>query len=263
MIETIASKLTRPLPAANPTFLTFADGNFGRTDSASLRESVQSILIGLQFLILALGTIGFLFATKRQQKRLPPGRTLLFVIFFILIGIAARVLYSIPTLSFIPPEEIVKGATSGIPVPDPKMIKSPEQKAMLERGRYLFSVASCAFCHNPKGDGGSKISWRPFGTLWTRNITSDPKAGIGAWKDEQIARAIRSGITPHGRVLHWQGMIWDHASNWDEEDVRSIIAYLRLLPPVSKEIPPTRPPAADDCEVYTFWTSESSVPGCR
>jgi len=33
LVETIASKLTRPLPAANVTVLTFADGNFGRTDS--------------------------------------------------------------------------------------------------------------------------------------------------------------------------------------------------------------------------------------
>jgi hypothetical protein len=96
-----------------------------------------------------------------------------------------------------------------------------------------------------------------------RNITSDQKAGIGAWKDADIARAIRSGITPTGRVLHWQGMIWDHASNWDEEDVRAIIAYVRLLPPVSKEVPPARPPGPDDCEVYTFWIAQSSVPGCH
>src|SRR4029453_4844111 len=101
--------------------------------------------------------------------------------------------------------------------------------------------------------GGRKISWRPFGTLWVRNITSDRKTGIGRWKDEEIIRAIRSGITPEGRVLHWQGMIWDHASNWDEEDLRSIVAYLRFLPPVSPALPPIRPPAADDCEVYTFW----------
>jgi len=71
-------------------------------------------------------------------------------------------------------------------------------------------------------------SWRPFGTLWSRNITSDARTGIGAWTDQQIVRAIRSGITPDGRTLHWQGMIWDHASNWDEEDyprARDILAH--------------------------------------
>jgi hypothetical protein len=94
------------------------------------------------------------------------------------------------------------------------------------------------------------------------NITPDPETGIGAWNDREIARAIRSGVTPDGRMLHWQGMIWDHASNWDEEDLRAIIAFLRTLPPVSKEIPSARPPAEDDCDKYTFWISESDRPGC-
>jgi hypothetical protein len=58
-------------------------------------------------------------------------------------------------------------------------------------------------------------------------------------------------------------MIWDLASNWDEEDLRSIIAYLRTLPPVSKEIPSARPPAGDDCDKYTFWIKESDRPGCE
>jgi mono/diheme cytochrome c family protein len=263
VIETIASKLTRRLPAAPVTVLSYADGNFGRKDSASFGESLQKILINLQWLILILGAIVFFFAAK-QGKRLPnTWRSWLMIAVLILIGAVVWVFYSLPMLKFIPPEQIVSGATAGIPVPDPALFKSPEHKQMVERGRYLYTVASCAFCHLPNGEGGRKISWRPFGTLWVRNITSDQKTGIGAWKDEEIIRAIRSGITPDGRVLHWQGMIWDHASNWDEEDLRSIVAYLRTLPPVSHAIPPARPPAPDDCDVYTFWIAESSIPGCR
>ena len=61
---------------------------------------------------------------------------------------------------------------------------------------------------------------------------------------------------------------WDrykirHASNWDEEDVRAIIAYLRVLPAVNKKTPADRAPAADDCVIYTFWTSVSHTPGCN
>jgi len=181
---------------------------------------------------------------------------------FLLAGVG-WVLYLLPTLRFIPPEQIVAGATAGIPKPDPASSKTPEQNAMVQRGRYLFTVASCAFCHNPNGAGGTKISWRPFGTLWIRNITSDTRTGIGAWSDEQIARAIRSGITPDGRTLHWQGMTCDLASNWDEEDIRALVAYLRMLPPVDRQIPAARPPQADDCAVYTFWIAKSTVPGCR
>jgi len=49
----------------------------------------------------------------------------------------------------------------------------------------------------------------------------------------------------------------------DREDVRAVIAYLRALPSVRKTIPPDRAPAADDCDVYTFWTSESHAAGCQ
>jgi hypothetical protein len=58
-------------------------------------------------------------------------------------------------------------------------------------------------------------------------------------------------------------MTWDHASNLDEEDVRSVIAFLRILPPVRQPLPPARPPAPDDCDIYTFYTSRSDQPGCR
>ncbi|MFI5090332.1 MAG: c-type cytochrome [Terriglobales bacterium] len=265
--ETVFSKLTRQLPAANVTALTYAYGNFGRTDSQGSFGRLQTMLIDLQWVVLIAGALLFIFAAP-QERRFPGtvrGWLALGVSLFILLllGGVGWVLYSLPTLGFIPPEQIATAVTAGIPQPDPASYKTPEQKVLVERGRYLFTVASCAFCHNPSGDGGGKISWQPFGTLWTRNITSDARTGIGAWTDEQITRAIRSGITPDGRTLHWQGMIWDHASNWDEEDIRALVAYLRTLPPVHRQISPTRPPEPDDCAVYTFWVAKSTVPGCR
>jgi mono/diheme cytochrome c family protein len=143
-------------------------------------------------------------------------------------------------------------------------MSTPERAALIKRGQYLFTVASCSFCHGNDGRGGSKISWKPFGTLHAENITSDPETGIGEWSDEQIARAIRSGVTRKGRQLHWQGMIWDLLSNMDEEDVRAVIGYLRTLPPVKNAIPEARAPEADDCDIYSFFVSgEMRTPGCR
>jgi mono/diheme cytochrome c family protein len=267
VIETIASKLTRSLPAAAVTALTYADGNFARTDALSLGEQWQTALVDLQWLVLIVGVLAFLFAGSGSH-RFPETRrgwviTVVSVSALILLAVVGGIIDALPTLSIIPPDRIVAGATAGIPKPDPAVLPTSEQTALVERGRYLYTIASCAFCHNPNGAGGQKISWRPFGTLWTRNITSDRQTGIGAWSDDQIARAIRSGITPDSRVLHWQGMIWDHASNWDEEDVRSIVAYLRVLPPVVRPIPLTRSPGSDDCTVYTFWVAQSATPGCR
>jgi mono/diheme cytochrome c family protein len=133
---------------------------------------------------------------------------------------------------------------------------------MIERGHYLYSV-SCTICHGTDGGGGTSISWKPFGTLWTRNITAHPQAGVGAWTDAELKRAIRSGVSRDGRQLHWQGMTWDQLSNLDEEDLRAVVAYVRLLPPVNRTVPTPRLPAANDCETYTFYLEKSDQPGCR
>jgi len=277
VIETIVSKLSRSLPAANVTVLSYADGNFGQAQTSGFRvaesqgrgitsaETWQTALVDLQWLVLALAALAFLFVGSQRPPRTLGGwfKLSLGGLALLLIGTIGWVLYALPTLAFFPPEQIANAATAGIPELASSASTTPEQRALIERGRYLYTVASCAFCHNPNGAGGQKISWRPFGTLWTRNITSDRQTGIGSWTDPEITRAIRSGMTPDGRTLHWQGMIWDHASNWDEEDVRAIVAYLRELPPVVRQVPASHPPAADDCEVYTFWVARSDEPGCR
>ena len=183
----------------------------------------------------------------------------------LLVGIG-WVVYSTPALGFIPPSQIHQAATSSIPEVNLAGLKGPEQAVLAERGRYLYAVTSCAYCHGNNGSGGATVSWQASGTLWTRNITTDPETGIGAWSDAEIARAIRSGISRDGRQLHWQGMPWDHFSNLDEEDIRALITYLRELPPVRKEIPEPRPPATDDCVEYTFFltlSGEILPPGCR
>jgi mono/diheme cytochrome c family protein len=265
--ETIVAKLMRPLPAVNPKVLTYADGNFAAPDGRPRSDGRQALLVEAQWIVLALGVVGFIIAAPRSQRfpRTARGWAMGIgvVVAILLLGAAGWVIAELPTLSFIPPDQIISGATGGIPDPDLASLKTPEARALVRRGRYLYTIASCAFCHNPNGAGGQKISWRPFGTLWTRNITSDKRTGIGLWSTVQIARAIRSGIAADGRVLHWQGMIWDHASNWDEEDIRGLVAYVQLLPPIERAIAPARPPAADDCDVYTFWVSDSAVPGCH
>ena len=58
-------------------------------------------------------------------------------------------------------------------------------------------------------------------------------------------------------------MTWDQLSNLEEEDLRAIVTYVRLLPPVNRAVPPARPPAGDDCETYTYYLEKSDQPGCR
>jgi hypothetical protein len=58
-------------------------------------------------------------------------------------------------------------------------------------------------------------------------------------------------------------MTWDQLSNLEEEDLRAVIAYLRLLPSVSRIVPPPRLPADDDCNIYSFYLEQSDRPGCH
>jgi mono/diheme cytochrome c family protein len=272
--ETIIAKLAASTsfpPLGTVTKLVYMDGNFGESAPGLLpRDLLQRVLVGMQWLVLLVGIVAFVRATP-PQRRLPRHlggwvrATLSLLGVLIVVGLG-WVLYSTPALGFIPPEQVNTAITSSIPKPDPARFRDAEQAALAERGRYLYTVASCAFCHNNSGSGGATVSWRASGTLWARNITSDRETGIGEWSDAEIARALRSGVSRSGRQLHWQGMIWDHLSNLDEEDVRALIAYLRTLPAVRKVIPPARPPAADDCEEYTFLLAtadEVLPPGCR
>jgi hypothetical protein len=38
---------------------------------------------------------------------------------------------------------------------------------------------------------------------------------------------------------------------------------MRATPPVNNTVPADRLPTADDCDVFTFWTSESHAAECR
>jgi mono/diheme cytochrome c family protein len=267
IVETIAAKLTRPLPAANPTVLTYADGNYGSLAGPTWRHRPQQALILAQWMVAVAGVVAFVLAAPagRRWPRTWQGGLLAvpMLVGVVVLGMAGWAVYGLPALRVIPPEQIARTVTASIPRPAPTGAASAEQAALAARGRYLYTVASCALCHGNDGAGGAKISWTAFGTLWSRNITSDRETGIGAWGDREIARAIRSGVTPDGRRLHWQGMIWDHASNWDEEDVRAVIAYLRAMPPVRRAIPPARAPAPEDCTTYTFWVARSTAAGCQ
>ena len=266
-LETLLVKLTRPLPAVSPKVLTYTEGNFGATAAGITRDVPQRVLIAAQWVVIAAGVVLFVVAAP-SGRRLPRtargwALTALVVAGMAALAVVAGVVVRLPALAVIPPQQIADAVTGGIPRPGAARLADPAQGALVERGRYLYTVASCALCHGADAAGGAKLSWRMFGTVWARNLTPDSETGLGTWNDGEIARAIRSGIAKDGRILHWQAMIWDHASNWDEEDVRALVAFLRALPPVRRAVSAPRPPAAHDCEVYTFWVERSSVPGCR
>ena len=76
------------------------------------------------------------------------------------------------------------------------------------------------------------------GTVVAPNITPEPTTGAGSWSDDQLARAIREGIGHDGRTL-FPLMPYEHFRNMSDEDVASVVVYLRSLPPVQNLLPKT------------------------
>ncbi len=262
MVETIAVKLLNRNPLLGFPLLTYAIGSYANLPPPSA-AAIADALKDAQWFVLIVGLVLFAVASRRRLLRSAGGRAKLVALVAagIIVFGAGAFLYETPVVSLIPPDRISAGVIAGIPRPDVSKL-SPERVALVQRGRYIFVNASCAYCHGNDGAGGFKVSG-PFGTIFTANISSDRAAGLGAWTNAEVARAVRSGIGRDGRLLFWQGMPWDHFSNLDEEDVVSLIAYLRVLPPVAARVPADRPPAPDDCEIYTFWTYRDLKPGCR
>ena len=87
------------------------------------------------------------------------------------------------------------------------------------------------------GAGGRGLG-RPLGRqphagpVFAPNLTPDPETGLGAIPDDAVARAIREGVSHDGRALFM--MPWQNYSQLSDEDVASVVAYLRTLPPVKK-----------------------------
>ncbi|MBI5111073.1 MAG: c-type cytochrome [Rhodovulum sp.] len=256
-VETVLTKLWSGDPwLGRPETITYAAGNFAGRSGPSLAR-VQTLLTIAQAVVLLLW-LALLARAIPARLWLPLGRRSWRGA---LAGTAAVAVYAAPMLGLVPAGLVADAALRDVPQPTTDGL-APEQAALIDRGRYLFTHASCVFCHRADGSGGLKLSGLP-GTLYTANISSDPGAGIGAWSDAEIARAVRSGVGRRGRPLYWQAMPWDHFSNLDEEDVMALTAYLRRLPPVATAVPAYRPPSVDDCRDYTVWTVPSTTPGCR
>ena len=127
--------------------------------------------------------------------------------------------------------------------------------ARLERGRYLVEgVNGCFGCHTDQdwsrpgappvaGREGSGHVWADQDLPWlvAPNITPDKETGAGNWSDDALARSIREGIGHDGRTL-FPIMPYPHYREMSDEDLASIIVYLRSVPPVRNQLPTTQIP---------------------
>jgi mono/diheme cytochrome c family protein len=123
----------------------------------------------------------------------------------------------------------------------------------LERGRYIFvGLSGCVHCHSPleksqrgfppvmsmMGAGQVLVEETSLGRIVAPNLTPDVETGSGSWTDDQLARAIREGIGHDGRTL-FPMMPYRNFRAMSDEDLASVIVFLRSLPPIRRDLPKT------------------------
>jgi cytochrome c553 len=105
--------------------------------------------------------------------------------------------------------------------PDP--IRAASGPAAIARGAHLASIGLCRDCHG-RDLTGARFEV-PGATIYSRNLT----ALTAGFSDADFDRAIRQGLRPDGRSL--LVMPSSAFANLSDNEVASIIAYLRSLPP--------------------------------
>lgn len=63
------------------------------------------------------------------------------------------------------------------------------------------------------------------------NLT--PAGNLGHWTYEGFATALRTGITPDGKVLDPAVMPWPMALEMTDTELEALWLYIRSLPPVT------------------------------
>jgi mono/diheme cytochrome c family protein len=141
-------------------------------------------------------------------------------------------------------------ATNARPLRDMKFEATAQR---IKRGEYLANgILMCMTCHSPrdttkpgfppielkKGSGAILYDTKEE-RLVVPNITPDKETGAGSWTDDMLSRAIREGVGHDGRVLSIP-MYSGSFRQLSDEDLASVVVYLRTIPAVKNKLPQRR-----------------------
>lgn len=119
-------------------------------------------------------------------------------------------------------------------------------ETLVERGAYLADVMTCHNCHTPRGasgfdvsrllSGGQQLFDEPAFKVSGANITPDKETGIGHWTDAQLKTFLVTGTKPDG-IDAAPIMPTAFYPVLTPRDLDALVAYLRSVPAVRREIP--------------------------
>jgi mono/diheme cytochrome c family protein len=152
---------------------------------------------------------------------------------------------------------------------------TPSDRERIERGEHLVFSVGCNDCHTPKkfGPRGPELdltrllsghreapelpappalgpgpwgvvtnmeltAWSgPWGITYAANLTPDDNTGLGIWTEDMFIRALRTGRHMGVSRPIQPPMPWEVYGRLSDEDLKSIYAYLRSIPPVHNRVP--------------------------
>ena len=159
--------------------------------------------------------------------------------------------------------------------------QKPSDPKRIARGEYLVRTMGCHDCHTPHklgpkgperdmsraltghpeglvmppapklpagpwvwtGAGTMTAFAGPWGVSFTANLTPDPETGLGKWTEDMFITAMKTGRHEgKGRPI-LPPMPYFVVAELNDEDIKSLFAYLQSLPPVKNRVPqPVDPP---------------------
>jgi len=118
---------------------------------------------------------------------------------------------------------------------------------LLARGAELVRhVAVCGQCHTSLTPEGTPIAGLELagaapktvavGTIAAPNLTPDLETGIGSWSEQDIVKALRTGLRPDGTIIG-PPMPIAYYRKLSDTDALAIAKYLKSIPPVRHLVP--------------------------
>jgi mono/diheme cytochrome c family protein len=150
------------------------------------------------------------------------------------------------TLSFPFNQRSLMGVWALLFNPDKRFEPRPQRDPQWNRGAYLVeAMEHCGECHTPRNlmqalnqrqkfSGAVQAGWRAY------NITSDPKSGIGAWSEADLAHYLALGHADgRGTAAGPMGEAVDNSLHYlTQSDITAMVAYLHSISAIaSSDLP--------------------------
>ncbi|MFT3783493.1 MAG: c-type cytochrome [Nibricoccus sp.] len=108
----------------------------------------------------------------------------------------------------------------------------PSDPSAIERGQHIAHTRGCVDCHGGDFGGAKVVENGAIGRLYGPNITHGSGGLPASYTDTDWVRAIRHGVGTNGRPLFL--MPSQEFAHFSDEDLGSLIAYLKSVPPVDR-----------------------------